>query len=158
MLREKDKATFYSPSEVWSLPASTSTKPEEQFVVDSRASMHMLSRKDLDLAELHTMRVSRKLYNGCHSQQEVKTNVEATENVHGLELFVTVQILEDTLAVLSRKENSSKNTDIHMSGQVVRNHIQPKRQKCNTENTVYRSLSQEFRLLPLRLHIHTPRR
>ena len=46
--RKKDKATFYSPSEVWCLAASSSTKPEErEFVVDSRASMHKLSRKDL---------------------------------------------------------------------------------------------------------------
>ena len=41
-LKEKDKTTFYSPSEVWSLPASSSTKSEERkFVVDSKASMHM---------------------------------------------------------------------------------------------------------------------
>ena len=46
-LKEKDKATFFSPSEVCSLPASSSTKPKERsFVVDSGASMHMLRNKD----------------------------------------------------------------------------------------------------------------
>ena len=35
-LEEKDKATFFSPSDVWCLPAPSSTKPKErQFVVDS---------------------------------------------------------------------------------------------------------------------------
>ena len=62
MLGHNDKATSYSPSEVWSLPAPSSKKPEERyFVVDSRASMHMLSRKDLNLDELETVRSSRNL-------------------------------------------------------------------------------------------------
>ena len=39
VLNEKDKATFFSPSEVWSLPAPFSKKPEER---DS--PMHMLSK------------------------------------------------------------------------------------------------------------------
>ena len=29
-LKDEDKATFYSPSEVWSLPAPSSKKPEER--------------------------------------------------------------------------------------------------------------------------------
>ena len=46
--------------EVWSLPAPSSTKPvERELVVDSRASMHMLSKKDLNLVELETVQVSR---------------------------------------------------------------------------------------------------
>ena len=54
-LKEKDEATFYSPSE-----APSSTKPEDrEFVVDSGASMHMLSRRYLNSAELDTVRVSR---------------------------------------------------------------------------------------------------
>ena len=59
-LKEKDKATFCSPSEVWSLPVPSSTKPEEaEFVVDPGASMHMRSRKDLNSAGLETLRRSR---------------------------------------------------------------------------------------------------
>ena len=42
------------------MPAPTSTRPEERdFVVDSGASMHMLSEKDLSSAELKTLRRSR---------------------------------------------------------------------------------------------------
>ena len=37
-LREKDKATFYSPAEEWVLPAASTKEPEERkFVVDSGA-------------------------------------------------------------------------------------------------------------------------
>ena len=58
-LTEKTKL-FFSPAEVWCLPAPFAIKPEErEFVVDSGASMHMLSRKDLNSAELKTVRVSK---------------------------------------------------------------------------------------------------
>ena len=46
----KDKATFYSLAE----------EPEErEFVVDSGASVHVVSKRDLNSAELETMRTSR---------------------------------------------------------------------------------------------------
>ena len=41
-------------------PAPSKIKPEErELVVDSGASMHMTSRKDLNSAELETVRISR---------------------------------------------------------------------------------------------------
>ena len=53
--KEKERATFFSPSESRCLPAS-SLKPEErEFVVVSRASMHMISEKDLSDAEMDTL-------------------------------------------------------------------------------------------------------
>ena len=59
-LKEKDKATFFSHTDEWSLPAASTIKPEERkFVVDSRASMHVVSRKDPNSAELETVRVSK---------------------------------------------------------------------------------------------------
>ena len=49
-LREEDKAAFYFPAEEWVLPAASTKEPEERkFVVDSGVSMHMLSKKDLNL-------------------------------------------------------------------------------------------------------------
>ena len=52
-LKEKDEATFYSPAGEWVLPAASTKEPEErEFVVDSWASMHMVSEKDLNSAEL----------------------------------------------------------------------------------------------------------
>ena len=42
----------------WVLPAASTKEPEErEFVVDSGTNMHMVSRKDLDSAELETMRI-----------------------------------------------------------------------------------------------------
>ena len=41
------------------LAASTKEPEEREFVVDSEASMHMVSKKDLYSAELETMRTSR---------------------------------------------------------------------------------------------------
>ena len=45
-LKEKNKAAFFSPSESRCLPASTLKPEEREFVVDSGASMHMISKKD----------------------------------------------------------------------------------------------------------------
>ena len=48
-LKVKEKATFFSPSDEWILTVASTIKPEEGvFVVDSSASMHMVSRKDLN--------------------------------------------------------------------------------------------------------------
>ena len=56
-LTKEDKAAFYSPSEEWILPAASTMNPEgKEFVVDSGASMHMVSKKDLNEAEMETLR------------------------------------------------------------------------------------------------------
>ena len=54
-LKEKNKVTFFSPSENRCLPASTLEPEEREFVVDSGASMHMISKKDLNCAEMDTL-------------------------------------------------------------------------------------------------------
>ena len=42
------------------MPATSTIKPEErEFVVDSGASRHMVSKSDLDAAELETMKISK---------------------------------------------------------------------------------------------------
>ena len=51
-LKEQERATFFSPSDKRCLPASTLKSEEREFVVDSGASMHMISKKDLDSAEM----------------------------------------------------------------------------------------------------------
>ena len=53
-LNEHARATFFSPSENRSLPASTLKPEERELVVDSGASMHMISKKDLSDAEMDT--------------------------------------------------------------------------------------------------------
>ena len=45
-LKEKDQVTFYSPTEEWVLPVASTKEPEEsEFVVDSGAGMHMVSKR-----------------------------------------------------------------------------------------------------------------
>ena len=48
-LKERKKATFFSPTDEWILPAASTIKREDrEFVVDSGARMHMVSKKDLN--------------------------------------------------------------------------------------------------------------
>ena len=53
--KEQDRATFISPSENRCLLASTLKPEEREFVVDSGASVHMISKKDFNDAELNTL-------------------------------------------------------------------------------------------------------
>ena len=47
-LKEQERTIFFSPSENRCLPASTLKPEEREFVVDSGASMHMISKKGLE--------------------------------------------------------------------------------------------------------------
>ena len=59
-LKGKDQVTFYSPWEEWVLPAASTREPEEkESVVDSGASMHVVSKRDLNSAELETVKISK---------------------------------------------------------------------------------------------------
>ena len=55
ILKEQRRATFFSSSENRCFPASTLKPEEREFVVDSGASMHMISKKDLSEAEMDTL-------------------------------------------------------------------------------------------------------
>ena len=63
--------------------------------------MHVVSKRDLNSAELETMRTSRSPTTVMTANGEVQTREEATVYVKELELFVTVMRLEETPAVLS---------------------------------------------------------
>ena len=83
------------------MPAASNIKQEEsEFVVDSGASVHMVSKKDLNSAELETMRTSRSPTTVMTANGEVQTREEATVDVKELDLFVKV-MLKETPAVLS---------------------------------------------------------
>ena len=69
-LKEKDMATFNSPAEEWVvLAASTKEPAERKFMVDSGASTHVVSKKDLNSAELETMRDIENSFDGDDSQR-----------------------------------------------------------------------------------------
>ena len=137
MLREKDKSSFFSSTEDWCLPAPFETKPEErEFVVDSKTSMHVLSRKDLNTAALETVRISKSPTTIVASQWRSENNEETTVYVRELDLFLTVK---------------------PTSGPVVKNHISSKMADGYnwTRRTTYRSLSVVWRhVLPSQARQH----
>ena len=100
-LKEHQRATFFSPSENWCLPASTLKPEEREFVVDSRASMHMISKKDLSNAEMDTLTKSCSPTIVTTANGEVQTHEEAIVNVKELDIFLTMKVLDNTPAVLS---------------------------------------------------------
>ena len=123
---------------------------KDKLVVDWGASMHMLTRKGLNSAELETVRLSRNPTTGITANGEVQTNEEATEKVHDIELFVTLLFVEDTPAVLS----SGKRCEEHgcsMSGPVVKKpqltHKWPNKSVQNRKFSC-RLLFQDWRLVP----------
>ena len=75
-IKKHERATFFSPSENRCLPAS-SLKPEERdFVVDSGASMHTISKKDLNSAEMDTLTKSCSPTTVITANGEVQTTHE----------------------------------------------------------------------------------
>ena len=69
---------------------------EREFVVDSGASMHMISKKDLSDAEMDTLTKSCSPTIVITAKHE-----EATVYVKELDIFLTMKVLENTPAVLS---------------------------------------------------------
>ena len=100
-LKEKNKATFFSPSENRCLPASTLKPEEREIVVDSGALMRMISKKYLNDAEMDTLTKSCSPTIVITANGEVQTHEEATVYVKELDIFLTMKVFEDTPAVLS---------------------------------------------------------
>ena len=70
--------------------------------------MHMVSKRDLGSAELETMRTSRSpTTTVLTANGEVQTRDEATVYVNELDFFVTVMLLEETLASTEEPLHSS---------------------------------------------------
>ena len=120
------------------MPAST-LKPEERaFVVDSGASMHMISKQDLNDAEIDTLTKSCSPTIVITANGEVQTHEEATVYVKELDMFLTMKILENTPAVLSLGKLCDENGYSYecINGQkthLIENGI---RMQCDTENFV----------------------
>ena len=100
-LKEHERATFFSPSESRCLPASTLKPEEREFVVDSGASMYMISKKDLSDAEMDTLTKSCSPTIVITANAEVQTHEEAIVYVKELDIFLTMKVLDNTPAVLS---------------------------------------------------------
>ena len=63
--------------------------------------MHTVNKRDINSAELETVRTSRSPTTVMTANGEVQTREEATVYVKELDLFVTVMLLEETPAVVS---------------------------------------------------------
>ena len=139
-LKEKHKTTFFSLSENWYLPSPSAIKPHKrEFVVDSGASMHMISKKDLSEAEMDTLTKSCSPTIVITANGEVQTHEEATVYVKELDIFLTMKVLEGTPAVLSPGKLCDENGYPYewINGQkpphLIKNGF---RKQCNTENFV----------------------
>ena len=90
---------------------------EREFVVDSRASMHMISKKDLNDAvdTLTKLCCPRTVIT---ANGKVQTHEEATVYVKELDIFLTMKVLEDTPAVFSFGSFAMK-TGILVNGSMV---------------------------------------
>ena len=98
---EKNKATLFSPSKIRCLPASNLKPEERESVVDSGASMHMISKKDLSEAEMDTLTKSCSPTIVITANGEVQTQEEAIVYVKELDIILTMKVLDNTPAVLS---------------------------------------------------------
>ena len=137
-IKGENNATFSSPSENRCLPASTPKPEEREFVVDSGASMHMISKKDLSDAEMDTLTKSCSPTIVITANGEVQTHEEATVYVKELDIFLTMNVLENTPAVLSLGKLCDENGYSYewINGQkphLIKDGI---RIPCNTENFV----------------------
>ena len=137
-LKEHEKAAFFSSPENRCLLASTLKLEEREFVVDSGASMHMISKKDLSKAEMDTLTKSCSPTIVITANGEVQTHEEAIVYVKELDIFLTMKVLENTPAVLSLGKLCDENGYSYewINGQkphLIKNGI---RITCNTENFV----------------------
>ena len=137
-LKEQERATFFSPSENWCLPASNLKPWEREFVVDSSASMHMISKKDLSDAEMDTLTKSCSPTIVITANGEVQTHEEAIVYVKELDIFLTMNGLGNTPAVLSLGKLCDKNgySFEWINGQTPHLIKNGTRIICNTESFV----------------------
>ena len=152
-LKEHQRAAFFSLSENRCVPASTLKPEEREFVVDSGASMHMISKKDLNDAEMDTLTKSCSPTIVITANGEVQTHEEAIVYVKELEKFLTMKVLESTPAVLSLGKLCDENGYSYewINGQ---KHISLKTGfgSFATRRTLFLSWFQACQVRPLHLH------
>ena len=137
-LKEQERATFFSPSENGCLPASNLKPVEREFVVDSGASMHIISKKDFSDAEMDTLTKSCSPTTVITANGKVQTHEESIVYVKELDIFLSMKVLDNTPAVLSLGKLCDENGYSHewINGQkphLIKDGI---RIICNTENFV----------------------
>ena len=115
------------------MPAPTSTVPEERdFVVDSLASMHMLSKKGVELRRTGDSAEIQEPHNGGEGQWRSANKRGSTGT------FLRSWSLRNSADTRGDAwESSAMNTDIPMSGPAVKSHpTKGTKILCKTENFV----------------------
>ena len=104
-LKEKNKAAFFSLSENRCLLALSNLRTwGTEFVDDSGASMHMISKKDLNDAEMDTLTKSCSPTIVITANGEVQTHEEATVYVKELDICLTMKVFEDCASSLMARK------------------------------------------------------
>ena len=118
-----NEATFFKPKmQMRVAPTSNVNLDEKKFNVDSGASVHLMSKMGLSPEELETVKVSRRPTTVITANGSINATEEVTVFLKDLDMFVTVQLLEDTPAVLSLGKLCEENS-FHMSGKKVKTPI-----------------------------------
>ena len=137
-LKEHERATFFSPSENRCLPASTLQPEEIECVVDSGASMHMISKKDLSDAEMDTLTKSCIPTIVIIANGEVQTHAEARDNTADVfsMTFIVKNMSKSLTYTVGKLCDENGYSHEWINGQkphLIKNGI---RLQCNTENFV----------------------
>ena len=133
--QECGQSSVFSSIEATVMPAPTSKSPEERdFVVDSGAPMHMMSKEELSSEEMDTARRSRPPTEVSTANGEVQTHEEAQVFVHDLYLFVTVQLLDGYTCSLIAKQALQRPRTLLWVGQRSKATIDQKREDYHLQN------------------------
>ena len=112
-------------------------KAVSTFII-SGASMHTISKKDWNSAEMDTLTTSRSLTSVKTAYGEVQTREEARVYVKELDMFMKVKIFEDTPAVFSFRKFCEDHGYSYewTNGQTPCFNKNSVRVHCNSENYV----------------------
>ena len=103
-LKEHERAAFFSSPEERYLPASTLKPGVREFVVDSRALMHMISKKDLSKAEMDTLTKSCSPTIVITANGEVQTHEEPIVYCQGIGYILDNESLrEHAISIVAGK-------------------------------------------------------
>ena len=98
----QNSRNFFSPKMEWREASTSTVNPEEkEFMDGAGASAHMMSKMELSPEELETVKVSPLPTTVITANGSIDTTEGATVYVKDLDMFVTVQLFEDTPAVFS---------------------------------------------------------
>ena len=133
-------------------------EPEErEFVVDPGASMHMVSRKDLNSAELETMRIPKNPTTVMTANGEVQTREEATVYVRELECFLKKHqqfFLSGSSARIMGIHTTGPAVKIHFSSKMARDLVAIFQTMSHSKSLVYRRVPLQHPHLFLIQHLH----